>query len=335
MKVDSACGCAPSADTVVERPRYFPRQLITPDDLTLEQDYFRDRLRRHNRLLHGWGVVCGALVCPLPSGEPWKVIVKAGYILGPCGDEIVIERDQCVDLRTRCVPGAPADGCETVDPWCSDVYVERTPDEPLYVAVRYRETRRRPVRTQPVGCGCDETQCEYSRWHDGYEICILDHCPDSHAEPPAFDDARRGHVPRCWECPPEPWVVLAKVEASEEGRVRTIDNCVCRRLVLSHAGFWWKCDATVPVVTGVENADAPLAPGETREIAVVGTGFAAAAAVSLGGGVAATVAWESAERLRVTVTVAAGAADGPRTLVLRNPDCATATFANAIRVGTP
>ena len=52
-------------DSVVELPRYYPRQLITPDDLTLEQDYFLARHRRHNRLLHGWGVVCGALVCPV------------------------------------------------------------------------------------------------------------------------------------------------------------------------------------------------------------------------------------------------------------------------------
>jgi len=67
--------------TIAELPRYYPRQLITPDDLTLEQNYFRDRMRRHNRLLHGWGVACGAIVCPAttpnPDGTmsfvPWEV----------------------------------------------------------------------------------------------------------------------------------------------------------------------------------------------------------------------------------------------------------------------
>ena len=71
MKTNTNC-CSASASpcdtSIAELPRYYPRQLITPDDLTLEQNYFRDRLRRHNRLLHGWGVVCGALVCPEPSG---------------------------------------------------------------------------------------------------------------------------------------------------------------------------------------------------------------------------------------------------------------------------
>ena len=33
----------------IERPRFFPRQLVTPDDLTLGQDYFRNKLRRLTR----------------------------------------------------------------------------------------------------------------------------------------------------------------------------------------------------------------------------------------------------------------------------------------------
>src|SRR5258706_5544857 len=102
------------ADTMLERPRYFPRQLITPAELTLEQTYFRDKLRRHNRLLHGWGVVCGAEVCAVrnPDGnswEPWKVRVRPGYILGPIGDEITIARERIVDLRVTSATGGPED----------------------------------------------------------------------------------------------------------------------------------------------------------------------------------------------------------------------------------
>ena len=74
---------------VLELPRYFPRQLLTPDELTLEQDYFRQKMRLHNRLLWGWGTVCGALVCRVDaadgSGErdPWRVVVEPGYLLDP------------------------------------------------------------------------------------------------------------------------------------------------------------------------------------------------------------------------------------------------------------
>ncbi len=37
----------------LERVHYFPRQLITANDMTAEQDYFRQKQRRHNRFLHG------------------------------------------------------------------------------------------------------------------------------------------------------------------------------------------------------------------------------------------------------------------------------------------
>src|SRR5579864_4392637 len=104
-----ACGCTATSQLcdhgTLERPRYFPRQLITPVELTLEQHYFRDKLRRHNRLLHGWGVACGAQVClvtdPITRDlKPWTVSVQPGYILGPYGDEILIDQAQVIDLRT-------------------------------------------------------------------------------------------------------------------------------------------------------------------------------------------------------------------------------------------
>ena len=68
---------------VSERPRYYARQLVTPAELNLEASYFIDRLRRHNRLLHGWGVICGALVCRVAETEgggaqPWKVKITPG-----------------------------------------------------------------------------------------------------------------------------------------------------------------------------------------------------------------------------------------------------------------
>src|SRR5262245_17339354 len=127
MSVDTStkCGCGTSGSgtngsVALERPRFFPRQLIAPSDLTQGLDYFLDKLRRHNRLLHGWGVVCGAKVCPVyckKSGnpEPWKVKVSPGYILGPYGDEIVIDHDCPIDLRRN---SAPESGSPGADPWC-------------------------------------------------------------------------------------------------------------------------------------------------------------------------------------------------------------------------
>ncbi|MEU2258413.1 hypothetical protein ABZ540_35195 [Nocardia xishanensis] len=226
--------------TPLERPRYFPRQLMTPDDLTLEAEYFRNRLRRHNIYLHGWGVVCGALVCPVRTNvgsdpTPWAVQVQPGYILGPFGDEIVIERPCEVSLRADTAGHTD----ETSDPWCTESCAEKS-DGPRYVAVRYREIPTRPVRAQPAGCGCDETQCEYSRYRDGYEIGILDACPTSHEGDPIAESGN----PTCPTIPDNPWVVLAKVSLEDDGTITTIENCACRRIVTSARDSWTHCTST-------------------------------------------------------------------------------------------
>jgi hypothetical protein len=220
-----------------ERPRYFPRQLITPDDMNLAQDYLRNRIRRHNRLLHGWGVVCGASVTP--AKEAWTVTISAGFILGPCGDEISIDHAVRFDIRTRCKPAREDEDCPpSEDPWCNEV-VDAPPaeDQPVFVAVRYAEFPARPVRVS--SCGCGGSECEYSRWRDGYEICVLDECPASHQKPPELGGPRQGPPPLC-ECPTDPWVVLARVVAGKNGAV-TVENCACRRQVVTHAAEWWTC----------------------------------------------------------------------------------------------
>jgi hypothetical protein len=243
---------------------------MTPDELTLEADYFRDRLRRHNVHLHGWGVVCGALVCvvPVPAEQggglkPWVVQVQPGYVLGPYGDEIVIGAGCEVSLQGNVVGG----GDDPDDPWCTDVYVAQ-PDGPRYVAVRYREIKVRPVRAQPAGCGCDETSCEYSRFRDGYEFGVLDACPPSHRPSVTTDGNGVKGNPPCPDVPDSPWVVLAEVTLDDDGTVTTIDNCACRRIVASARDSWYSCGSTdadfPPPEEESEEAqtDAPPAPAE-------------------------------------------------------------------------
>lgn len=77
----------PTNQTGLLRPLYFDRQQLTAADLTAGQDYLRARLRRHNRYLHGWGVVCGIEVS---AQLPWHLQLGAGFALTPLGDEIDI-----------------------------------------------------------------------------------------------------------------------------------------------------------------------------------------------------------------------------------------------------
>ena len=325
------------ADGLLERPRYFARQLITQAELTLEQNYFRDKARRHNRLLHGWGVVCGARVCAVSTvdggeAEPWKVRIKPGYILGPYGDEIVIDSEREVDLRSSGVISVCGDppGSQ-VDPWCSEVLVKPS-SGPLHVAVKYKEVLSRPVRVQPQGCGCNDNQCEYSRWCDGYEIGILSECPeDTHHNPPSLGPDGRpdldllvmGGLPECPPCPSDPWVVLAKVEIDGQGIIQSIDNCSCRRIVISFSQFWWQCQLKMVQIKSA--APDTLEPGKTVTLKINGANFDARATVTAGDLTVREVKVSTdGTTLSVTVDVPANAT-GTRLVRVTNPDCSTAS----------
>lgn len=48
-----------------ERLNYFYGQMLGAADFRSEQAYFREKLKLHNRCLHGYGVVCGLEVTPV------------------------------------------------------------------------------------------------------------------------------------------------------------------------------------------------------------------------------------------------------------------------------
>ncbi|MDQ3668612.1 MAG: hypothetical protein M3410_18975 [Acidobacteriota bacterium] len=70
----------------LKRNRFFSGRLWTTEDLELEQEYFREKLKRHNRYLHGFGVVFGLEV----SRSSGDVIIAPGLAIDCQGNEIVV-----------------------------------------------------------------------------------------------------------------------------------------------------------------------------------------------------------------------------------------------------
>jgi len=349
MYATTSCATAPACDGTLERPRYFARQLVTPTELNLEAEYFLDRLRRHNRMLHGWGTVCGTQVCRVPNddgsaAQPWKVKIKPGYLIDGYGNEIAIDVERIVDLRSTSVTvpcGAPAG--EVSDPWCSDVMM--TPQGgTVWVAVCHKECLVRPVRTQPTGCGCDDTSCEYSRYQDAYEVHLLDSCPPSHSGTPVqsaqqlFETLLGAKLSDCPPCPDDPCVVLAAVDVDGSGTVTRIDNCSCRRMVISFAPVWGRCTSGGIKIGKVQGQAAgqgigPFTPGTTVGVIVEGQGFSGDSAVSLGASVTVQdIKRDSSTEMQFQAVIADDAAPGDRTLTITNSDCSTASFARALTV---
>jgi hypothetical protein len=129
---------AGTASGALERPRYFAGQLIGVDDLQLEQDYVRARLRRLNRALHGSGIVRGLGVSVEGDGQEQRVAVEPGFALAPTGEEIEVPV-----VATACLPPA---------------------GRLLHVILRHAE---RPTHPQP---GPDRQHVEFSRIEEGFSI---------------------------------------------------------------------------------------------------------------------------------------------------------------------
>lgn len=233
------CNGGPASDLgtrQLERTRYFSRQLIRADDLTKDQQYHREKRHLHNRLLHGWGIVCGLEVVKNPlSGAPLNVTICPGYALSPQGDEIYVPMEIQFDLE-RCLVGQYAP-CHSP---CGQVASRAVdPVKELYLAIKYAECPSHPVRVSPVGCGCDETACEYSRIRDSFEVSCLKALPASYETtgvPPDLCQALTlDKVIPCPPCPDDPWVIVAKVRlAPDRNSIATLD-VKDRRLVLSTA----------------------------------------------------------------------------------------------------
>jgi hypothetical protein len=115
---------APPCGPPLKRPTYFSGRLLDAATLTAEQDYHREKIRRHNRALVGYGVVTGLDVRVERSGGDAgpKIVVGAGYAVDRRGEEI------CLPCEVRILP--PAKG------------------EPAFVTIRFWE---HPLSPSPAG----------------------------------------------------------------------------------------------------------------------------------------------------------------------------------------
>ncbi|MEJ5990258.1 hypothetical protein WG902_09685 [Ramlibacter sp. PS3R-8] len=139
------------------RPRFFPGQLLSDEDLNRLQRYVIDKNRLRNRYLHGWGVACGLEVTcdPCAAGG---VIVRSGYALSPCGDDIVLCNDQAVDLCALIADCRPQSGPVCDPPYQTGPRECRGGTEEWVLAVCYDERPTRGITAMTgaadTGCGC-------------------------------------------------------------------------------------------------------------------------------------------------------------------------------------
>ena len=160
----TACNCASCSPEAYSRNNYFNGKLLLERDFTDEQRYQIDKLRHHHQRLHGWGVVCGLkLRAHEPPCEDRYVILEPGSAVDCCGQDILVVREDVVDLhgfdamqevlRLAEDPETPAD---------------RTWD--LQLCIRYAECPDEDVPVLYDECGCDDSRCAPNRILESYAL---------------------------------------------------------------------------------------------------------------------------------------------------------------------
>jgi len=82
--------------TVIEqRPNYYLGQLLLDEDFLAEQNYHITARHRHNKNLHGWGVVHGLTVSCESANS---IVVNPGFAVDRSGSEIFFEEPRHVNL---------------------------------------------------------------------------------------------------------------------------------------------------------------------------------------------------------------------------------------------
>ncbi len=230
----SLTDCTNTTPAKLARVNFFNRQLLTADDMITDRDYFLAKLRRHNRFMHGCGVVCGLIVAPAPiTAQPWRVSVSSGYALGPYGDEIFVGETVYFDLA-QCPSSGMTSPCEPSVIVAGAAGSSST----VYLAIKYAECLARPVQVAGSGCGCDNDPCQYSRILDSFQIQCLQQPPAQTQPPITLCQAMQNPVLlTCPPCPTTPWVILATITlpSSTSMNVATtnIDNVTLRQVLLS------------------------------------------------------------------------------------------------------
>lgn len=205
-----------------ERLRYFTGRHMTARDFRDEQAYHRTHRLLHNRMLHGWGVVCGLDVHPhhTPECSPRFVKIACGFALDCCGREIAVP-------KTVVSPEIPWDKREGDKRY-------------LLLCLQHQETPGEPLPVLFNEQNCDPQRREHSRIREGYTFAWHwlrkselpsyfwktrdGSCPDPAEGCPCIDDdCNDGDGPsRCClepHCPPHHCVPLALIDVEGHGPI--------------------------------------------------------------------------------------------------------------------
>lgn len=141
------------------RNRYFYGKLLDVFHFELEQNYLNGKRWLLNRLISGYGVLCGLDVQPAQDGR--KVVVTSGIALDRGGRESIVPRTtQPVDIPPRLNNQQYAKvNCE--------------PEDFVHLCICFQQCESDPAPVMVDDCG-QATSCSASSIQEGYQLLIRD-----------------------------------------------------------------------------------------------------------------------------------------------------------------
>jgi hypothetical protein len=207
--------CLTPAANPQTRPRWRAGEYLTSAASALEQTCRLQRLRRHNRKMHGWGVLCGLWVVPAADAtHPWGISICPGYAIGPYGDEIELPHAVQLNLEEFLwyKPDTPLAGIAVIP-------------QIAYIAVRYQDIAGELTLVPNLACRCNDPDYVPDRIGDGYQAGVIwpstgltqgtDAAAPASAAP-ATALCKPDSAP-CPPCPESPWVILAAILLPQRG----------------------------------------------------------------------------------------------------------------------
>jgi len=136
---------------------------------------------------------------------------------------------------------------------------------------------------------------------------------------------------------------LAQVTVNTDGSIAQIDNCVCRRLVVSLSTAWWHCTGTSTSGVDVTNKPVQVTADGKNPATVTVTGnnnleIGANVTYSFGSGITVTQPTSANPQpplssVVLSVIAQPNASLGLYNLTIVNPDCSVVIVGGALNVG--
>jgi hypothetical protein len=158
------------------RNRYFYGKLLDVGNFELEQSYFNSKRWMLNRLVTGYGVVCGLGVNLVPGTQ--TIVVQPGTAIDKCGREILVcAPSDPITLPAPSTPapasGGTAAGAVSGTPAPNNNSGEHCDGTYVHVSFCYHECPSDPVPT--MGGDCDvQGLCSAGSIRERYQIEVGD-----------------------------------------------------------------------------------------------------------------------------------------------------------------